>query len=69
MSLTIAALFGLEVWLTIPHSVKWIAELFQLLLLCHLCVIFGRNTAIEWLKNNYWYLLELMTENDQKKMP
>lgn len=45
ISLTTAAVFGLGLWLIIPQSVKWLAELFQLLLLCHLCFLMGLESG------------------------
>jgi hypothetical protein len=58
LSLTAASLFGLGVWLILPQSIKCIAELFQLLLLSHLCLICGRVSALEWLIGNYEELFE-----------
>jgi hypothetical protein len=53
LSLTIAAAFGLGAWLILPHSIKCLAELFQLLLLCHICLIAGRLSAVQWLIGGY----------------
>jgi hypothetical protein len=58
LSLTTASLFGLGVWLILPQSIKCIAELFQLLLLCHLCFIAGRVSGLEWIIGNHEQLVE-----------
>ncbi|WP_041233079.1 hypothetical protein [Cylindrospermum stagnale] len=53
MAIGYAALWGCFFWLTSPPFVQWIPQVFEVCLFGHICFLWGRKGAIDWLMLQY----------------